>query len=346
MPSTNDRARVSGAAALVVALVVACAARAEAQQQPQGFSLERLYPSAPGGGWVVMDALDMRGGLGGAATMSLGYAHNPLQVATSDGSQHLAVVTKQASAGFGFAVTYDRFRLYLNMDMPLVTKGDVTRGSDTVANYTFSPPTVDVGTNPDLLTDARVGFDTRILGDARSPFRLGAGAQLFVPNGTRADYVTDGSYRAMARVLFAGDVGALSYAAHLGVHVRPLDDAPAPGSPQGSELLFGVAAGPRLRVSDDGRVVVVVGPEIFGATAFRSFFGTTTTALEGLLTGRLEGTAEHGAQIRVKLGAGGGMNAHFGAPEWRMLFAIEVFDHGGGPRTPAPLPTPTPTADR
>ena len=344
MPSTSKRSCVLVLAALVVALVALLwAPRAEAQQQPQGFALERLYPSAPGAGWVVMDALDMRGGLGAAASMSLGYAHNPLQVSSTDGSQHLAVVTKQASADFGLAVTYDRFRLYLDMAMPFVTNGNVTTGNDTVGNYKFNPPGVDVGTNPDTLTDARVGVDARFLGDASSRFRLGAGAQLFIPNGNRSDYVTDGSYRAMGRLLFAGDVGLFTYAAHVGVHVRPLDDAPAPGSPQGSELLFGVAAGPKLRVTDDGRMVVVVGPELFGATAFRSIFGTTTTALEGLLTGRLEGTAEHGAQIRVKLGAGGGMNAHFGAPEWRMIFAIELFDHGGGPRTPAPLPVPRPT---
>jgi hypothetical protein len=311
---------------LVVMLVVFFAARAEAQQQPQGFALERLYTSAPGAGWIVMDALDLHGGVGGEASMALGYAHNPLHVATSDGSQHLAVVKNQASARFGFAVTYDRFRLYLGFDMPLLTSGDVTRGMDSVGSYTFSPPNVDVGTNPDLLSDARVGFDARIVGDAHSPFRLGAGAQLFVPNGVRSDYATDGSYRAMGRVLFAGDVGVLSYAGHLGVHVRPLDDSPAPGSPQGSELLFGVAAGPRLRVGRDGKVVVVVGPEVFGASAFRSLFATHGTALEGLLSGRLEGTAERGAQVRVKLGAGAGLNPHFGAPEWRMVFAIEVFD--------------------
>ena len=62
---------------------------------------------------------------------------------------------------------------------------------------------------------------------------------------------------------------------------------------------------------------LVVGPEIYGVTAIRSFFGTDTTALEGLVTGRLEGTGDEGPQLRFKLGVGGGLNPHFGAPEER-----------------------------
>jgi hypothetical protein len=294
-------------------------ARARAQQQGHGFADERFYPSAPGGGWFVMDDLDMRGGLGGTIAVTARYARNPLRV--SAGSQHLAVVSDQASADFGFAVTYDRWRLYLDLDAPLVMNGE----GGTVGAYQFAAPSLDLGSSPDTLSDARVGLDARALGDARSPFRLGAGAQLIVPSGNRSDYVTDGTYRAMARVLFAGGVGLFTYGGQLGVHVRPLDDTPTPGSPQGSELLFGVAGGASIPVR--AGTALIVGPEIYGATAFRSFFASTGTALEGLFTGRIEGTADRGPQLRVKLGAGPGINQHFGAPEWRLVFAIELFDH-------------------
>src|SRR5208282_3530659 len=101
------------------------------------------------------------------------------------------------------------------------------------------------------------------------------------------DYTTDGTVRAMLRVLFAGDLATFTYAGQLGVHVRPLDDAPTPGSPQGSELLFGAAGG--VRFPAGGSTAVVVGPELFGETAFRSFFQSTATGLEGLLTARVEG---------------------------------------------------------
>jgi hypothetical protein len=191
---------------------------------------------------------------------------------------------------------------------------------------------VDLGVNPDSLSDVRFGFDARLYGGVGDPFRLGASVQLLVPNGyndARADYDTDGTYRAMGRVLFAGDIGALTYAGQIGVHVRPLDDAPSPGSPEGSELLFGLAAGAKTPLSPAGATVVIVGPEIYGASAFRSFLNTNATALEGLLSARVEGTADRGPQMRVKLGAGAGLDARFGAPEWRLVVAIELFDHNG-----------------
>ena len=66
-----------------LAAAVLCAASASAQQ-PTGFALERLYPSAPGGGWFVMDDLNIGGGLGGAVSLTSGYAHNPLATVSSE----------------------------------------------------------------------------------------------------------------------------------------------------------------------------------------------------------------------------------------------------------------------
>jgi OmpA-OmpF porin, OOP family len=332
MPSSNSRALWLVAA---LALFGSWPRRAGAQEKAQGFAVDRLYASGPGGGWLVMDTLDLRGGLGGDLSLTTEYAHDPLRVRTSSGSQNLTVVQDEAIADFGFAATYDRFRLYLNLDWPL----DVSGNSGVVGSYQFTAPNsgqpftpsgVNPSTAPDAFADARIGFDARIVGTARSPFRLGAGAQLLVPspNTPRAEYLTDGDFRGMARILFAGDVGLLGYAGQLGVHIRSLDDAPIPGSPEGSELVFGVALGPRFALGRAGKLALVVGPEVFGETAFRNFLGSAT-GLEGLMTGRVEGTADDGAQVRVKLGAGGGLDARFGTPEWRMVFAIELFDHHG-----------------
>jgi hypothetical protein len=55
--------------------------------------------------------------------------------------------------------------------------------------------------------------------------------------------------------------------------------------------------------------------------------GSKGTALEGLLAGRVEGVTDKGPQLRVKLGAGPGIDQWFGAPAWRIVFAIELFDH-------------------
>ena len=326
----SDSARLFLATA---AALLAWSRPAEAQQQAEGFALDRLYLSAPGAGWFAMDTLDMRGGLGGVMALTTGYAHDPLRVRTSDGSQRLTVVSDEALADFGFAATYDRFRLYMNFAMPLTVSGN--GGQVGAYQYTapnasqpFTPSGVNPSTAPDALTDGRIGFDARLVGTARSPFRLGAGAQLFIPspNTPDSEYLSDGTFRAMGRVLFAGDVGLMTYAGQVGVHVRPRDDSPIGGNPRGSELLFGVAAGPRFALQG-GSLALFVGPEVYGETAFRSFFASGGTGVEGLLTGRVEGTADDGGQVRVKVGVGGGLDAQFGAAEWRMVLAVELFDH-------------------
>jgi hypothetical protein len=298
----------------------ALASRAGSQQLAQGFAVERFYPSAPGGGWFVMDALDIRGGLGGALSVTGGYALKPLVV--SDGAKSLAVVSDEAFTDFSVALTYVRWRVYFGLGVPLLIDGQ----GGIVENRQFIPPSLNLGSNPDSVNDARVGLDARLFGGPTGPFRVGLGTQFFFPSGTQSNYDSDGTVRSMLRALVAGDVGRFGYAGQIGVHVRLLDDAPAPGSAQGSELLFGLAAGPRLALGRSGRTTVVVGPELYGETAFRAPFSSGGTGVEALLSGRLEGTREDGAGFRVRLGTGGGLSPHFGAPEWRIVFGVDLFD--------------------
>jgi hypothetical protein len=250
--------------------------------------------------------------------MTTSYARLPLQV--DDGPHRLAVVSDEAFTDFAFAATLDRWRVHVGFDMPLAIKGE----PGTAGGYKFSAPSVDLGPNTDTLTDLRMGIDCRLLGGPGSAFRLGAGAQIFLPEGRRTDYDTDGTPRAMFRVLAAGDVGTFTYAAQAGVHVRPLDDPQTPASPQGSELLFGAAAGARFSLDPATDTVFVLGPEIYGETALRSFFGSETTGVEGLLSARLERALSDKSLLRIRLGTGPGIDAHFGAPEWRVVFGIEL----------------------
>jgi hypothetical protein len=315
----NSKKLCGLAFASVLMAVSMCSSAAEAQQQAQGFALERLYTSAPGGGWIVMDALDMHGGFGGAVELTTGYARDPLVITGPEGTEKLAVVSTEAVVDFGLAATYDRYRVYANFTVPASLTGD----SGTVGNYTYTTPNVSLGSDPDNLADIRLGFDARLLGGARSPFRLGAGAQLFIPNDVRANYDTDSSFRAMVRLLVAGDKGIFTYAGQDGLHIRPLNDSPIPGSPQGSEFLFGVAGGAKIPVGTAKQLVV--GSEVFGASAFRSFMQSAETDKEWLLSTRFEGTRNSGRQARVKFGVGRGINPQFGAPKWRVVFGVELF---------------------
>ncbi len=312
---TGLRASLALATAIVAGGWWAPAARA--QQQAQGFAVERLYQSAPGAGWIVMDDLSLHGGLGGALSLSLGYAHRPLQVTSPDGAQSLDVVRHQTFARVALAVTYDRYRVYASFSSPLYVSGR----SGVLGNWQFTGPMANLEQTPDAISDVNLGFEARFFGDPTGPLRLGASAEVIVPSGDRADYLTDDTYRAAGRLLFAGDQGRFAYAGHVGVHVRPLDEAPVPGSPRGSELLFGVAGGTRLPILGGS---LLVGPEVFGATAFRSFFGSRTTALEGLLTAAFDGSGLADRHLQIKLGVGAGIHPQFGAPEWRAVVAFEI----------------------
>ena len=287
---------------------------AHAQTPVQGFNAERFSPSAPGAGWFVMDSLDMQGRLGGVLSFSSRYARDPLRV------QGTAVVTDSAYAQVAGAVTLGSWRFSASFDLPLAVKGRTV----TIDGYGYTAPDVDLGSHPDAISDVQVGVDARLIGEATSAFRLGLGAKLWIPSGRPEEYVTDGTYRGMLRVLFAGDVGWLAYAGHLGVHIRPRDDGGVPGAPRGSELLFGASAGAKVALGEASRVVL--GPEVYGATAFTGFLKSESTSGEALLSTRWEQTAETGPWLRVKLGAGLGLGSSFGTPAWRVVFAIEVFD--------------------
>jgi len=307
------------AAVLAVAL---CTRRAAAQPLTQGFAVERYYPAPPGAAWLIMDDLKLDGKLGAGLTVTTGYASRPYSVASAAGTSRLDVVSHQAFVDVGMAVFYDRYRLSLNIADPLYTAG--TSGSS--AGYQFAAPATDPGKYPDKVTDFRVGLDARLFGALQDPLRLGLSAQLWVPSGERSLYGTDDTLRAMFRALFAGELGVLAYAGQLGVHVRPLDESPAPGTPRGSELLFGVAAGSQFTVSRPSAVRAVVGPELWGATAFRDLFGQYTSSVEALLGARFERTATDGSHALVKLGFGEGIHAQLGAPAWRAVLAVELYD--------------------
>jgi len=308
----NSKRRGISSAGLAFLIFGACLS--DAQQVTQGYAVERFYPSAPGAGWFVMDDVNLSGALGGAISLTTGYSRNPLVV--TDGTERLVLVSNEAFADVGLAVTYGRYRFYLDLPVPLV----VTGNSGTVGPYQVTAPSLNVARNPDTLSDVRLGFDMRLLGEPGGLFRLGAGAQLLIPSGDRADYVTDGRYRGMFRVLPAGDVGRLSYAGQLGVHIRPSEGLVLPGSPDGNELLFGASAGRKFCLRSGWGVVV--GPEFFGETAIHSS-SNVQTGFEGLLTGRLERASDR-PHLRFKAGGGHGIVQHFGAPEWRVLVGVEL----------------------
>lgn len=309
--------RNTSAVVLVAASAIASTQRAHAQRPVDGFASERLFLSAPGAGFIVLDDLRWEDGLGGALSLSLGYAHRAVVIRSSDGATTLPVVEHQTLADLGVAVSYDRFRLYTHLSSPLYVAGR----SGTVDGLAFSAPAANLDQNPDTIADVQLGFETRLLGRAADPLKIGVSGVLIFPSGTRADYLSDGTYRGATAAMIAGDAAGLSYAARVGAHIRPLDESPARGAPRGSELLFGGAIGRTLPIAT---AHIVLGPELYGATAFGSLFGSDTTALEALLTGRIEASRGSAARFAIKFGIGAGIQPRFGAPQWRAILGFDL----------------------
>lgn len=305
------------AAAGVLALFTACAATAEAQPTARGFGADRLYNSAPGSGWVVLDDLEMHGGLGGAMTVAAEYARDPFHV--PNGNSRLNVVSSQAFANVGFAATFERFKIYANFISPIESLGY----SGVADGIRYQAPHLTLSSNPDTIADFRLGFNLRFIGRYDGPLRLGLQFQLWIPSGERSDYVSDQYYRAFNRLLLAGDLGLWDYAAHLGVQDRTAVDL-VPGGPRGTEMVFGAAVGHRFTLAP--RTAFCMGPELFGQTAFREFFGHYTTGVELLYTMRVDWGNPLSPRLRLKASAGGGLDAQFGTPAWRTVFSLDVMD--------------------
>lgn len=81
--------------------------------------------------------------------------------------------------------------------------------------------------------------------------------------------------------------------------------------------LFGIAGGPAFHRR----------PRSLGATALRSMFGASTTALEGLLSARLEGTRGDVIQLRSSSARASGGRTVRRARLARARAGVEIFNH-------------------
>lgn len=304
---------------ITLLLLTISTSRANAQRMAQGFGVERLSLAPAGTTFLLMNDLAYER-LGAALSLSSAYARNPLVIADTGERRRLTVISDQAFVNLGLSVHYGRFRASIDLSSPIYARGQ----SGNVGQRSYVSPSVDLGSYPDKVTDLRLGLEARLFGDGRSPLRLGLGSQLFVPSGERRLYFSDETYRAIFRLLAAGDTTLLTYAAHLGFHLRPLNDRESLAGPRGNELMFGAAIGPKFSPGSARTLRAQIGPEIFGQTALQSPFTRSTTGLEVMLSARLEHLHDDRTSTRYKLGFSEAVLHEFGAAEWRLLGSIEL----------------------
>ena len=308
----------------------------EAPAQSQGFQLDRFDPSERGSDWFSVESLDLRGSLRPAIGVVMDGAYRPLVIYAPDGAVRASIVRDQVVAHPGASlVLWSRLRV--GFDLPIAVYQDGHAG--VLDGVTYLPPaTPSIG-------DLRLGADLRLVGMYGEPFTLALGARVYVPTGQRDNYTGDGTARVDGRLEAAGDLGVFTYAARVGAEYRNLQDTIG-GSPLGSQLLFGAAAG--FRAFDRA---LIVGPEVYGATIISNgdaVFATRSTPVEAVFGFHYTFLRD----LRLGGGVGPGLTRGFGSPEVRWLASLEWVPAFEPPREPAPAPapepepTPPPPADR
>jgi OmpA-OmpF porin, OOP family len=305
---------------ILAALVVTGLAGGASAETVTGFALNRFDSSERGSDWFALDSLDLRGDQRIAAGIVGDWSHKPLVLYAPDGSESRRLVGDQLVLHLGGGIVLkERIRLSLNLPIVAYQSGE----EGTLNGTTYTPPSTFA------LGDLRVGADVRILGTYGELFTLAAGLQVHVPTGNKGDYTGDGKPRAVPRVMGAGDVGPLTYAAQLSLQYRVLDGNYASGS-LGSEVQFAAAVGVRAL---EGKLLV--GPEIYGGTVVSksdAAFKKLSTPLEIIIGGHYT----FADNFRAGVGIGPGLTRALGTPQLRVLASLEYVTAFVPPPPPPP----------
>lgn len=289
-------------------------------QSAEGFSLNRFQPSERGSEWFAADSLDLRGKNRLALGVVGDWAHRPLVIYDENGDYKRAPISNQLVLHLGAAITFaDRLRIGANLPIYAVNRG--VPGIVDGVRYEAK----EGGTTGDL----RLGFDVRLYGKYGDKFTTAAGLQLHLPTGNQDAYASDGKVRVVPRWLFAGDIGAFTYAGQLGFDGRFRTEDYG-GTAFGPELTYTAAAGVRV-----ANKKVVLGPELHGSTVVSDggdgFFGKLTSPVELLIGG-------HGrvGDFQIGAGAGPGISRGIGTPDVRVVASLVWFPEPAKPQVVVP----------
>lgn len=262
-----------------------------------------------------------------AAQLHIDYALNPLvwENTLGDGStERLPVVEHQLVGTVGLALgLVDRLVIYAGLPAVLVMSG-ADAGSVTALG---ASPADSSGVG-----DAYLGMRVRILGEPGDTFALGAQATVTLPSGGGA-YRGDRSLSVRpeldAEIRLGGGARIV-----LGAGALIRDEA----FQATTNLFFShelhLGAGVSIPVwtdSANARTHLDLLAQLHAATAFRDFFGRSSTTSEAL--GAVRFTHDNG--LSVGLAAGPGLTRGFGSPDVRVVLMV-------GWAMPPPVPPPPP----
>ena len=304
MPCKRERLVAVGAAVLLLA-----AAAESRAQTASGVDLDRFNPSERGSDWFALDSLDFRGSLRPAIGIVGDYGYRPLVLYNPNGSIGSEIIRDQLIVHVGAALNLWE-RLRLAVDLPIAAWQDGAGG--TVGGVTYPAAT------SGKIGDTRLAVDVRLLGTYGDPITVALGAQVFLPTGDQASYLSDGAVRVLPRLQIAGDAGPIAYALS-GGYMYHAEASSFAGYPLGGELVGAAALG--VRALDHA---LLIGAEATGSTVVTNsaaFGALRQTPIEGLLG--IHGTVA--PDWRLGVGAGPGLTRGFGEPTLRVLATLEWF---------------------
>ena len=293
MQGRSRGARALVFVALATAVLGSALAPSTARAQSAARAADPLEPSERGSDWFANESLDLRGHLRPSIGYVVSEAHRSV-VVPGQGGRDLAPVEDLAYLHIGGSVVLgDRLRLSLALPFQIYAGGQTASSNGT--ELAAPPKESSVG-------DLRVGVDLRVFGVYRDAVTGAVGVQLWAPTGQRSQWTSDGTFRAQPRVMLAGELGHVVWAAQVGVAARETSEAKA-----------SLAAGARIART------IVVGPELVASTTFDDALAKRSTPVEALLGAHwlIDGTA------RIGGGAGAGLTDGIGAPQWRAICSLE-----------------------
>jgi OOP family OmpA-OmpF porin len=303
-------------AAVALIGLVLFAAPARAAPTTTGFALDRYRPAEAGSDWFALESLDLRGELRPALSLVADIAYRPLVLYTRDGAELVPLVDGQFFYHAEGALSlWGRVRLSLSVPLLVYSQGG--RGElDELGGVANVPVASADGSG---LGDARAALDLRLFGSYGGPFSLAIGGRVYAATGSEQQFASDGRARFEGRLMWAGQPGWFSYAAHVGTLLHGERDDFA-GEAFGTDLTFAAALGVRLA---EGRLHL--GPELFGETVISDggdgFLYRATTPIEAVFGAKLQ----LGPSVRLGAAAGRGFTRGIGASRFRVLASLDWF---------------------
>lgn len=277
---------------------------------------------------------DDQGHLRFGVNLHVDYSNDPLVYERQLGermTEEGSIVEHQLTGTFGLSIgLIDRLVIYAGLPVHFFMDGDDAMPEGPLPSGTAGLLADDIGVG-----DIYLGMRARLYGEADDFFALGAQLTATFPTGG-GNYRGDDFLSIHPEVMAELRPGKLRMTLNLGARIG--DDVTLPGNVQiGDSMTFGIGlTAPLYGDHDDPSAIRLdLHAQLWGSTAFNSFFGREETPMEAL--GGLKAHLVNGVVFGAAAGAG--ITRGFGSPDARVIATIGYLQPREVEEEPEPEPT-------